>query len=125
MSRVLGHNKDAETKNQELIDNGEAPTETIVKPIVGCEFFICEDHLDKSRKDNGYQVVFLAKNKNGYHNLAKMSSVAYTKGFYYVPRIDKKVVEQYKEDIIVLSGNLQGKFRIRYSTSERIRRKKH
>lgn len=108
VSRVLGHNKDAETKNQELIDNGEAPTETIVKPIVGCEFFICEDHLDKSRKDNGYQVVFLAKNKNGYHNLAKMSSVAYTKGFYYVPRIDKKVVEQYKEDIIVLSGNLQG-----------------
>ena len=40
--------------------------------------------------------------------MAKMSSIAYTEGFYYVPRIDKKVIEQYKEDIIVLSGNLYG-----------------
>ena len=37
-----------------------------------------------------------------------MSSIAYTEGFYYVPRIDKKVIEKYKEDIIVLSGNLYG-----------------
>ena len=48
----------------------------------------------------------LAKNKTGYHNLAKMSSIAYTKGFYYVPRIDKAVIEQYKEDIIVLIRKL-------------------
>src|SRR5690606_38488202 len=60
------------------------------------------------QKDNGYQVVFLAKNKKGYHNLAKMASIAYTDGFYYVPRIDRKIVEQYKSDIIVLSGNLDG-----------------
>ena len=53
-------------------------------------------------------MVFLAKNKKGYLNLAKMSSIAYVDGFYYVPRIDKKVVEQYKEDIIVLSGNNYG-----------------
>src|SRR5699024_5742758 len=50
----------------------------------------------------------LAKNKNGYHNLAKMSSIAFTEGFHYVPRIDKKVVEQYKEDIIVLTGGITG-----------------
>ncbi len=79
-----------------------------VKPIIGCEFFVCEDHLDKSHKDNGYQIVMLAKNKKGYHNLAKMSSIGFTKGFYYLPRIDKSIVEQYKEDIIVLSGNLYG-----------------
>src|SRR5690606_5901662 len=76
--------------------------------IVGVEFFVCDDHTDKTRKDDGYQVVFLAKNKQGYHNLAKMSSIAYTKGFYYVPRIDKKVVEQYKDNLIVLTGNLHG-----------------
>lgn len=105
---VLNHNKAAKAKNQSLIDNGEEPTEVLMKPIVGCEFFVCEDHLDRTRKDNGYQVVLLAKNKNGYHNLAKMSSIAYTKGFYYVPRIDKEVIKQYKEDIIVLSGNLYG-----------------
>ncbi len=86
----------------------EEEQDKAIKAIVGCEFFVCENHLDKSVKDNGYQVVLLAKNKNGYHNLAKMSSIAYTKGFYYVPRIDKKVIEQYKDDIIVLTGSLYG-----------------
>jgi len=108
VSKVLGHNKEVEAKNQEAIEAGEEPTAQIIKPIVGCEFFICEDRKDKTRKDNGYQVVLLAKNKAGYHNLAKMASVAYTEGFYYVPRIDKSIVEQYKDNLIVLSGNLQG-----------------
>ncbi|MEZ4881480.1 MAG: DNA polymerase III subunit alpha [Flavobacteriaceae bacterium] len=79
-----------------------------IKAIVGCEFFVCEDHRNKNHKDNGYQIVMLAKNKNGYHNLAKMASIAYTEGFYYVPRIDKNIVEKYKEDIIVLTGSLYG-----------------
>lgn len=83
-------------------------TKKPLKAIVGCEFQVCENHLDKSRQDNGYQIVMLAKNKKGYHNLAKMASIAYTEGFYYVPRIDKNVVEKYKEDIIVLTGNLYG-----------------
>ncbi|MES2748239.1 MAG: PHP domain-containing protein, partial [Bacteroidota bacterium] len=105
---ILYHNKTAETKNKEAEEKGEQPSETIVKPIVGCEFFVCEDHKNKSVKDNGYQIVFLAKTKKGYHNLAKMSSIAHTEGFYYVPRIDKKIIEHYKEDLIVLSGNLYG-----------------
>lgn len=105
---ILNHNKSAEAKNKAAVENGEEPTEVPIKPIVGCEFFVCEDHKDKSRKDNGYQIVLLAKTKKGYHNLAKMSSIAYTEGFYYVPRIDRKVIQQYKEDIIVLSGNLYG-----------------
>ena len=105
---ALNHNKTAEAKNKELIENGQEPTEMQLKPIVGCEFFVCDDHNDKTRKDNGYQIVLLAKSKKGYHNLAKLSSIAYTKGFYYVPRIDKAVIEQYKEDLIVLSGNLNG-----------------
>lgn len=108
VSAVLNHNKAAEAKNKELADKGEEPSETVIKPIVGCEFNICDNHKDKTKKDNGYQVVLLAKNKKGYHNLAKMSSVAYTDGFYYVPRIDRKIIEQYKGDIIVLSGNLYG-----------------
>ncbi|MFD1628395.1 DNA polymerase III subunit alpha [Pseudopedobacter beijingensis] len=108
VNNVLNHNKSAQAKNAEAEEKGETPTEQIIKPIIGCEFFVCENHTDKSRKDNGYQIVLIAKNKNGYHNLAKMSSKAYTNGFYYVPRIDKKVIEQYKEDIIVLSGNLYG-----------------
>ena len=105
---ILYHNKSAEAKNAAAIEVGEIPTETIIKPIVGCEFFVCDNHKDKSRKDNGYQIVLLAKNKKGYHNLAKMSSIAYTDGFYYVPRIDREIIKQYKDDIIVLSGSLYG-----------------
>jgi len=93
VKEVSKHNKSAEKK---------------IKPIVGCEFYVCEDHKNKSVKDHGYQIVLLAKNKKGYHNLAKMASIAYIDGFYYVPRIDKKVIEQYKENIIVLSGNMYG-----------------
>jgi DNA polymerase-3 subunit alpha len=84
------------------------PKRGYFKPIIGCEFNVCEDHKDRSHKDNGYQIVFLAKNKNGYHNLAKLSSLSHTDGFYYVPRIDKKIIEKYKKDLIVLSGNLYG-----------------
>ena len=79
-----------------------------IKPIIGCEFYVCEDHLDKTRRDDGYQIVFLAKNKTGYHNLAKLTSAAYVSGFYYVPRIDRELIKQYKEDLIVLTGNTYG-----------------
>ncbi len=90
---ILNHNKSSEQK---------------IKPIVGCEFYVCDNHKDKTRKDNGYQIVVLAKNKNGYHNLAKMASIAYTEGFYYVPRIDKELIKKYKNDLIILSGSLNG-----------------
>lgn len=105
---ILYHNKAAQVKNEEALANGDSPSEVIIKPIVGCEFFVCEDHLDKSRKDNGYQIVFLAKNKKGYQNLTKLTSIANTDGFYYVPRIDRSLIEKYKEDLIVLTGNLYG-----------------
>ena len=108
VSAVMNHNKTAKAKIEAAIEAGEEPTDTEIKPIVGCEYNICENHLDKTKKDNGYQVVLLAKNKKGYHNLAKMSSIAFTEGFYYVPRIDKSVVEKYKENVMVLSGNLYG-----------------
>ena len=50
----------------------------------------------------------IAKNKNGYHNLAKLTSIAHTKGFYYVPRVDRELILNHKKDIIVLTGNLYG-----------------
>ena len=100
------HNKKVEAHNAELKE-GEEPMVSL-KAIVGSEFYVCDDHSNKNVKDNGYQMVILAKNKNGYHNLAKMSSLSHTDGFYYVPRIDKKIIEEHKEDLIVLSGNLYG-----------------
>ena len=97
-------------KNRVIREINESSEEkkSLIKPIIGCVLNVCEDHLNKNYRDNGYQVVFLAKNKNGYNNLSKLSSLAYTKGFYYVPRVDKNLVLEYKEDLIVLSGNLYG-----------------
>ena len=86
----------------------EDSEQTKIKPILGCELNVCNDHLDKSFRDDGYRIIFLAKNKNGYQNLSKMCSLGYTKGFYYVPRIDRKIVEKFKDDLIVLSGNMYG-----------------
>lgn len=100
--------REVKAHNSSLTEEDRASGKRDLIPIIGCEFFVCEDRNNKSVKDYGYQVVMLAKNKKGYHNLAKMSSIAYTEGFYYVPRIDREVVERYKEDIIVLTGNLYG-----------------
>jgi len=108
VKEVKAHNNSVREKNKIAVEHGEPVTAQTIKPIIGCEFFVCDDHTNKNVKDYGYQIVLLAKNKNGYQNLCKMSSIAYTEGFYYVPRIDRKVVQQYKEDIIVLTGNLYG-----------------
>ena len=79
-----------------------------LKPILGCELNVCTNHLDKSFKDYGAQIPFLAKTKEGYHNLSKLSSIGYVDGFYYVPRVDKDLVLKYKKGLIVLSGSLYG-----------------
>ena len=100
---IIEHNK--KVQKGEL--NAEIK-EFEIKGVLGCELSICRDHLDKSKQDNGHKMVFLCKNKNGYHNLSKMSSIAFVDGFYYVPRIDKKIVEKYKDDLIVLSGGPRG-----------------
>jgi DNA polymerase-3 subunit alpha len=77
-----------------------------IKGIVGCELNLCKDHRNKSEKDNGNLIVLLAKNKKGYHNLAKLSTKAFVDGFYYVPRIDRDLLLQYKEDLMVISGGI-------------------
>ena len=105
---IAKHNDKVLKDRKKAEEEGKSFTKEEIKPIIGCELFVCEDLTNKKVKDNGYLMVFLAKNKNGYHNLAKLSSIAFTEGKYYVPRIDKNVLQQYKEDLIVLSGNLQG-----------------
>ena len=76
-----------------------------VKPIVGCEFYVVEDrHLKaftKDQKDKRYHQVFLAKNKVGYQNLIKLTSLGYLEGMYSkYPRIDKELIEKYHEGLI-------------------------
>ncbi len=84
-----------------------------VKPIVGCEFFVVDDRLQKKftreNRDRRYQIPMLAKNQEGYKNLAKLCSVGFTEGYYYkFPRVDKEVIKQYSEHLICMSGNTRG-----------------
>src|SRR5450432_116368 len=76
-----------------------------VKPIVGCEFYVVADRhrktFTKEQKDERYHQVLLAKNKTGYQNLIRLSSLGYTEGMYSkYPRIDKALIEQYHEGLI-------------------------
>jgi len=105
---ITAINKEITEERKIAQENGEPFDKQPIMPIIGCEMYVCRNRLDKTVKDNGYQVVFLAKNKKGYHNLIKLASIAHTEGMYYVPRIDKQIIEQYKEDLIVLTGGLSG-----------------
>jgi len=85
-----------------------------IKPIIGMEAYIAPGSR-KERKGGGkggkqahYHLVLLAKNKTGYRNLMKLSSIAYLEGFYYKPRIDKEVLRQYHEGIIATSACMKG-----------------
>lgn len=87
--------------------------EANIKPIIGCEmYFAKRSRLDKEvEHDADYNhIVLLAKNNKGYKNLMKLVSVANLEGFYYKPRIDLEVLEKHKEDLICLSGCLNGYF---------------
>ncbi|MBM78610.1 MAG: DNA polymerase III subunit alpha [Crocinitomicaceae bacterium] len=115
METARSYNKGVEKQIQELEDQQEINDEEINKlkskkilPILGCQFNICHDLKDKSYKDNGYQVPVLAKNKNGYQNLIRLSSMGFVEGFYYVPRIDKETILKHKNDIIVSTGGIYG-----------------
>lgn len=83
-----------------------------IKPIVGCEFYLSEERkknkFTKDNPDKRNNQVLIAKNKNGYQNLIKLSSLGFTEGLYGIhPRIDKELVQQYKQDLIATTGTLQ------------------
>ncbi len=90
------------------VDFYKACVQEDVKPIIGIELMLSHGACDEKKRvygqQNGYPILLLAKNNTGYHNLCRLSSLAFTKGFYYFPRIDKELLEQYKEGLICLSG---------------------
>ncbi len=102
-------NKSIKAHN-EAIDKGEKTglKKNELKCIIGCELYITKNHKDKTKQDNGYAIPLLAKNKNGYENICKLSSIGFLEGMYYVPRIDKELLVQYKNDLICFTGSLQG-----------------
>ena len=79
-----------------------------IKPIIGEEFYVCDDHKQRGGKPILNHLILLAKNNEGYKNLLKLSSISFVDGFYYKPRIDYDLLEQYHEGIICLSACLAG-----------------
>lgn len=85
--------------------------EQLFKPIIGCEMYVAPRGMEmkEGRPDQGgYHLVVLAKDKVGYHNLIKLVSRAWTKGFYMRPRTDREDLEKYREGLIVSSACLGG-----------------
>ncbi len=83
-----------------------------IKPIIGVEAYVAQrtinDRNDRVLDRSGRHLVILAKNKTGYKNLLKLTSIAHIDGFFYRPRIDKALLEKYSEGLIVSSACLGG-----------------
>mgnify|MGYP001851682833 FL=1 len=78
-----------------------------IKSIIGCEFYTCADMNVHDRERN--HLLLIAKNNEGYYNLVKLNSLAYTQGFHYKPRIDLKLLKEHSKGLICLSACLAGK----------------
>src|SRR5579862_3738778 len=81
-----------------------------VKPIVGCELYVCkkDDHRAAPEGDTYNHLLVLAENEEGYRNLVKITSEASLHGFYYKPRVSKKFLAEHSRGLIGLSGCLKG-----------------
>lgn len=83
-----------------------------IKPILGCEVYVAPNsRFDKEvtgGEDRYYHLVLLAENNQGYSNLMKIVSRGFTEGYYYKPRVDMEVLNQFHEGIICLSACLAG-----------------
>ena len=95
-----------------VIDFYRAAKDAGIKPIIGCEIYVSPgSRFEKEtghNEDRYYHLVLLAENDKGYHNLMKIVSKGFTEGYYYKPRVDYEVLEQYSEGIIALSACLAG-----------------
>ncbi len=124
VNKENGKVKDAIKEQKAILENPEASEEDktsaqakieelnqqFFKPIFGIETYCAPVSINKreGRQDRGWHLILLAKNKQGYHSLCKLSSIAYTEGFYYNPRIDHSLLEKYHEGLICCSACLGG-----------------
>lgn len=95
-----------------VIDFYRAAKEAGINPVIGCEVYVAPNsRFDKELsggEDRYYHLVLLAENNTGYDNLMKIVSKGFTDGFYYRPRVDAQVLEEFHEGIIALSACLGG-----------------
>ena len=95
-----------------VIDFYKKAKEVGIKPILGCEVYVAPgsrfDREQSKGEDRYYHLVLLAENNQGYQNLMKIVTRGFTEGYYYRPRVDYEILEQYHEGIIALSACLAG-----------------
>ena len=98
-----------------IIEFYKACKEVNIKPIIGIEAFIApasrleKKHSRKKGEALPYNhITLLAKNQEGYKNLTRLSTLAYTEGFYYKPRIDLEILNQYHNGLICMTGCMSG-----------------
>jgi DNA polymerase-3 subunit alpha len=108
---LLNEGNDVSARKEALLQRLQETEKKLFKPIVGCECYLARrDRFSQSDKidGSGWHLVVLAKNLTGYKNLVKMVSKSWTEGFYYRPRIDKELLEQHSQGLIVTSACLGG-----------------
>ncbi len=95
-----------------VVDFYKAAKEAGINPVIGCEVYVApHSRFDRELtggEDRYYHLVLLAENNTGYANLVKIVSRGFTEGYYYRPRVDLEVLEQYHEGLIALSACLAG-----------------
>lgn len=91
-----------------LIDFYKKAHKAGIKPILGCEVYLTPTSMVKKDTRERYHLVLLAENNEGYRNLIKIVSRACTEGFYYKPRVDKKLLAEHSTGLIALSSCVQG-----------------
>jgi len=84
-----------------------------IKPIIGMETYVApksrfEKKSSKGGHDSAFHLILLARNQKGYQNLMHLSSMAYLEGFYYKPRIDKELLSEYADGLLVMSSCIKG-----------------
>ena len=94
-----------------IIDFYQKAQNAGIKPIVGCEVYVApRSRFDRDQSKDGHQhhLVLLARNMEGYRNLMQLVTLGFLEGFYYKPRVDHEILEQYAGGITALSGCLAG-----------------
>ena len=97
-----------------------------VKPILGCELYVAPgSRRERGSQDGGYEganhLTVLVRNRTGYKNLVKLVSKAYLEGFYYKPRVDRELLAQHADGLLVLSGCLNSEVSRLLSAADTLR----
>src|SRR2546421_11040112 len=108
------------------IDFYLAAQKTGVKPILGCELYVAPgSRKDRGSQDGGYEganhLTVLVRNRTGYKNLVKLVSRAFLEGFYYKPRVDRELLAQHADGLLVLSGCLNSEVSRMLSAGDAVR----